>query len=110
MQQRPVLVINFDMSTSAAQDDKQFIAAIKTLQLEKDFKKILASDNAEVFYFKIAKILVNQLGWIIEFDCFQNMRYTLIIPLVHALDAPIPNDDDGDMEEEVKDDSVGVVR
>lgn len=67
--QRPVLIINFDMSTSAVSDDKQFIAAIKNLQVEKDFKKILAAENVES-YFKIAKILCNQLGWMIEFDCF----------------------------------------
>ena len=38
--------------------DKSFIAAIKNVERERDFKKILAAENVET-YFKIAKILCN---------------------------------------------------
>ena len=99
--QVPILVIDFNMNTSV--DDKQFIAAIKNVEREKDFKKILSAENVDT-YFKIAKILVNQLNWIIEFDCFKNMRYRLRIPMVHTVNEAMM-DDDGEMEEEeVKDD------
>ena len=75
----------------------------KNVEREKDFKKILSAENVDT-YFKIAKILVNQLNWIIEFDCFKNMRYRLRIPMVHTVNEAMI-DDDGEMEEEeVKDD------
>lgn len=99
----PILVIDFNMSTLL--DDKPFIAAIKNLERERDFKKILSADSVDSF-FKIAKILVNQLGWIIEFDCFRNMSYRLKIPMIHPLDAPL-QEEEGDVgDEEVKDDSA----
>ena len=101
--QMPILVMNFNMSTLL--DDKQFIAAIKNVEREKDFKKILSAENVDT-YFKIAKILCNQLNWMIELDCYKNMRYRLRIPLVHVVNDPLM-DDDGEMEEEeLKDDSA----
>ena len=40
------------------------------LTTERDFRRIL---NAEVeVHFKVAKILCNQLGWVIEFDAFRD--------------------------------------
>ena len=99
--QMPILVIDFNMNTLL--DDKQFIAAIKNVEREKDFKKILSAENVDT-YFKIAKILVNQLGWIIEFDCFKNMRYRLRIPMVHALNEAMVDDDCEMEDEEVRDD------
>lgn len=101
-QAMPILVIDFKMNTML--DDKQFIAAIKNLEREKDFKRILSAENVEP-YFKIVKILVNQLGWVVEFDCFKNMEYRLRIPLIHNIDDAI--DDEGELEdEEVKEDVI----
>ena len=54
----PILVIDFMMNTMSDLDDKDFIAAMKNLEREKDFKKILSAENVDP-YFKIAKILVN---------------------------------------------------
>ena len=100
-QQVNLLVLDFDMNT--INNDQQFVAAIKNVERERDFKKILAAENVEI-HFKIAKILCNQLGWFIEFDCFKNWRYRLTIPLTSKLDEPI-EEDEGEMEEEEKEDT-----
>jgi len=47
--------------------------------MERDFRKILASD-VDV-NFKVAIIMCNQLGWKIEFDFYHDQRYSLFIPL-----------------------------
>lgn len=52
--------------------------------------------------FKIAKILVNHLGWKIEVNPFAASRYSLHIPLIHALSDP--EEGEGEIEEEKDDD------
>ena len=64
MYDKPVLRIDFKASTFGL--DRQTREMILNLTTERDFRRIL---NAEVeAHFKIAKILCNKLGWVIEFD------------------------------------------
>ena len=80
------LIIEFQLS-SCKLDDRDKLN-INKLSTEKDFKKILQSEVED--HFKIAKILCNQLGWLIIFDTNRDMKYSVCIPLNKQL----PNGED----------------
>jgi len=97
----PTLVL--DLEASKFQLDKQKAVNIRNLTIEKDFKRIM---GAEVeLNLKIAKALVNSLGWKIECP-YTASRYSLYIPLIHPLYAPpeVLDNEDAEIAEERKED------
>ena len=64
----PVLQIDFKASTFGIERNAMML--IHNLTMERDFRKILAS-NVEV-NFKVALIMCNQLGWRMEFDFYHD--------------------------------------
>jgi hypothetical protein len=85
-----------DFISSELTTPKEINLAIKNLVILKDLRSIIRVEQVEP-YLKVAKILTNKLGWMLEFDFHKDYKFRLCIPLnMSSLSGPneeCPNED-----------------